>query len=102
MLSRPVSMQGFQMVGRRLTLGVRLSGLRFASALLALMLAVPLAIAVPKSSMGAQPVALNMARNADMLTFDVYATQDDPSIFTQMQIYYRLVKLAPSGKDVQP
>ena len=90
------------MVGRRLTVWVRLSGLRFASALLALTLAVPLAIAVPKSSMGAQPVTLNMARNADMLTFDVYATQDDPSIFTQMQIYDRLVKLAPSGKDVQP
>lgn len=45
---------------------------------------------------------LTFARQADIFTFDPYNTQDDESIFTEMQIYDRLVALAPSGKGVVP
>jgi peptide/nickel transport system substrate-binding protein len=45
---------------------------------------------------------LVMARSADIFTFDPYATQDDKSIFTELIIYDRLVKLAPNGKSVLP
>lgn len=65
-------------------------------------LAVPIAVIAPRPSAGAGAVTLTMARNADMLTWDPYHTGDDPSIFTQMAVYDRLVKLAPSNKDVEP
>jgi peptide/nickel transport system substrate-binding protein len=41
-------------------------------------------------------------RQADIFTFDPYNTQDDESIFTEMQIYDRLVALSPNGKSVVP
>ena len=58
---------------------------------LALVLALT-ALAVP--SYAADPVTITMARNADMLTFDPSSTEDDPSIFVELQVYDRLVKLA--------
>src|SRR5437660_10403943 len=45
---------------------------------------------------------LVMARSADIFTFDPYNTQDDKSIFTELTIFDRLVKLAPNGKSVTP
>ena len=45
---------------------------------------------------------LTVARTADIFTFDPYNTQDDYSIFTELQVYERLVKLAPDGKSVDP
>jgi len=45
---------------------------------------------------------LTMARNADATNLDPYQTQDDPSIFTDLQIYDRLVKLSSDGKTFQP
>ena len=45
---------------------------------------------------------LTMARTADIFTFDPYNTQDDYSIFTELQVYDRLVKLAADGKSVEP
>src|SRR5712691_4076785 len=45
---------------------------------------------------------LRFARAADIFTFDPYNTQDDYSIFTELQIYNRLVKLSPDGKSVLP
>jgi peptide/nickel transport system substrate-binding protein len=52
-----------------------------------------------------QPAAggtLTFARTADIFTFDPYNTQDDYSIFTELQVYDRLVNLAPDGKGVVP
>ena len=43
-----------------------------------------------------------MAREADIFTFDPYNTQDDRSIFTELTIYDRLVKLSDDGKSVEP
>ncbi len=90
------------MVGRQLGTRNHLMLLRAVSVLVALALFVPLTMVLPRSSAGAAPVTLTMARNADMLTWDPYPTGDDPSIFTQMIVYDRLVKLAPSNRDVQP
>jgi len=45
---------------------------------------------------------LVVARPADIFTFDPYNTQDDRSIFTELTIYDRLVKLTADGKDVEP
>lgn len=45
---------------------------------------------------------LTMARVADIFTMDPYQTIDDRSIFTDLQIYDRLVKLSKSGKSVDP
>jgi peptide/nickel transport system substrate-binding protein len=45
---------------------------------------------------------LTMARIADIFTMDPYQTIDDRSIFTDLQIYDRLVKLSKSGKSVDP
>jgi peptide/nickel transport system substrate-binding protein len=45
---------------------------------------------------------LVFARHADIFSFDPYNTQDDESIFTEMQIYDRLVALSPDGKSVVP
>jgi peptide/nickel transport system substrate-binding protein len=41
-------------------------------------------------------------RHADVFSFDPYNTQDDESIFTEMQIYDRLVALSPDGQSVVP
>ena len=45
---------------------------------------------------------LVVGRPADIFTFDPYNTQDDRSIFTELTIYERLVKLAVDGKSVEP
>lgn len=57
------------------------------------------------SAAGGSPVSggtLTFARAADIFTFDPYNTQDDRSIFTELQIYDRLVKLSADGKGVDP
>ncbi|MDR1799602.1 MAG: ABC transporter substrate-binding protein [Bifidobacteriaceae bacterium] len=41
-------------------------------------------------------------RSADIFTFDPYNTQDDRSIFTEMEIYERLVKLGADGATIEP
>jgi len=80
---------------------VRHSALRSPLALAALALvAVLTALATP--SYAADPVTITMARNADMLTFDPSTTEDDPSIFVELQVYDRLVKLAASNNGVEP
>jgi peptide/nickel transport system substrate-binding protein len=66
------------------------------------MLATSLVMAGATRSSAADPVTITMARNADMLTFDPVATQDDPSIFVELQVYDRLVKLAASNQGVEP
>ena len=62
--------------------------------------------AAPSTSAAAdQPVSggtLTFARTADIFTFDPYNTQDDRSIFTELQLYERLVKLSADGKTVEP
>ena len=45
---------------------------------------------------------LTMARIADIFTMDPVQTIDDRSIFTDLQIYDRLVKLSKNGKGVDP
>jgi peptide/nickel transport system substrate-binding protein len=45
---------------------------------------------------------LTMARISDIFTMDPVQTIDDRSIFTDLQIYDRLVKLSKSGKSVEP
>ncbi|MDB5541991.1 MAG: Extracellular solute-binding protein family 5 [Devosia sp.] len=50
----------------------------------------------------AQEGTLVVARPADIFTFDPYNTQDDRSIFTELQVYERLVKLSADGKGVEP
>src|SRR5262245_65724949 len=53
----------------------------------------------------AEPVkggTLVVARPADIFTFDPYNTQDDRSIFTELTVYERLVRLSADGKAVDP
>lgn len=57
-----------------------------------------LAFAAPVSAEG----TLVVARPADIFTFDPYNTQDDRSIFTELSVYDRLVKLSADGKGVEP
>jgi peptide/nickel transport system substrate-binding protein len=45
---------------------------------------------------------LTIGRSADIFTFDPYNTQDDRSIFTELTIYERLVKLSDDGQSVVP
>ena len=45
---------------------------------------------------------ITFARQADIFTFDPYNTQDDNSIFTELQVYDRLVKLSADGRGVEP
>jgi len=62
------------------------------------------ASAAPSPAAG-QPVAggtLTFARTADIFTFDPYNTQDDYSIFTELQVYDRLVRLSADGRGVDP
>jgi peptide/nickel transport system substrate-binding protein len=57
------------------------------------------------SSVSGQPVTggtLTIDRTADIFTFDPYNTQDDRSIFTEMEVYDRLVKLGADGKTIEP
>ena len=86
----------------RLTSPVRPRIRRLAALIGVLMLAAPLGMLGPTRAFGADPVTLTMARNADMLTFDPASTEDDPSIFVELQVYDRLVKLAASNTGVEP
>ena len=58
--------------------------------------------------LGVAPVAaqdggtLVVARPADIFTFDPFNTQDDRSIFTELTVYERLVKLSKDGTSVEP
>ena len=45
---------------------------------------------------------LVVARPADIFTFDPYNTQDDRSMFTQLTVFERLVKLSEDGTSVEP
>src|SRR4051812_49015359 len=45
---------------------------------------------------------LVVARPADIFTLDPYNTQDDPSIFTELTVYDRLVRLSADGKGFDP
>jgi|tagenome__1003787_1003787.scaffolds.fasta_scaffold20972144_3 peptide/nickel transport system substrate-binding protein len=63
------------------------------------------ATAVGESNRGKAASAggtLTMARVADIFTMDPVQTIDDRSIFTNLQIYDRLVKLSRDGKSVDP
>jgi peptide/nickel transport system substrate-binding protein len=56
-------------------------------------------------SMADEPVrggTLTIGRSADIFTFDPYNTQDDRSIFTELTVYERLVKLSDDGQSVVP
>ena len=61
----------------------------------------PGASSVP-SSVPVTGGTLTFARTADIFTFDPFNTQDDYSIFTELQVYDRLVRLAADGKGVEP
>jgi peptide/nickel transport system substrate-binding protein len=57
------------------------------------------------SAASGEPVSggtLTLARTADIFTFDPYNTQDDYSIFTELQVYERLVRLSADGTSVDP
>lgn len=57
----------------------------------------------PAAPDGAQAAnAIVVARPADIFTFDPFNTQDDRSMFTQLTVFERLVKLTPDGKGVEP
>lgn len=79
---------------------------RFGDTLLRLVLGAALAALLPAAAARSdEPVkggTLVMARDADIFTFDPYNTQDDPSIFTELTVYERLVKLGTDGKSVEP
>jgi peptide/nickel transport system substrate-binding protein len=45
---------------------------------------------------------LVVGRVADVDTFDPYNTQDDPSIFTELTVFERLVRLADDGRGIAP
>jgi len=87
------------MIDDRSRVPTLLSVLRWPVALGALALTL-LTLAGPSSS--ADPVTITMARNADMLTFDPASTEDDPSIFVELQIFDRLVKLNAANNGVEP
>ena len=86
----------------RLTSPVRPRIRRLVALIGVLALAAPLGMLGATRAFGADPVTLTMARNADMLTFDPASTEDDPSIFVELQVYDRLVKLAASNTGVEP
>jgi peptide/nickel transport system substrate-binding protein len=62
----------------------------------------------PAETSAAKPAATQdgktivVARPADIFTFDPFNTQDDRSMFTQLAVFERLVKLSPDGKGVEP
>ena len=80
----------------------RFRALRRLGVLAALALVIPVLAIGARPSFGADPVTITMARNADMLTFDPYSTEDDPSIFVELQIFDRLVKLNAANNGVEP
>jgi peptide/nickel transport system substrate-binding protein len=59
-------------------------------------------VALPAVAQDEAGGTLVVARPADIFTFDQYNTQDDRSIFTELTIYERLVKLSADGKSVEP
>src|SRR5262245_11058022 len=69
-------------------------------------LAMAAGMVMPASpSMADDPVrggTLTIGRVADIFTFDPYNTQDDRSIFTELTVYERLVKLSDDGQSVVP
>src|SRR5215813_3014633 len=83
----------------------RKTGFRWRALAGAAMLAVAgIATAVGPAA-AADPVkggSLVVARPADIFTFDPYNTQDDRSIFTELTVYERLVRLSADGKGVDP
>jgi peptide/nickel transport system substrate-binding protein len=62
----------------------------------------PESTSAPASEAPATGGTITFARTADIFTFDPYNTQDDYSIFTELQVYDRLVKLSADGKGVEP
>src|SRR5262245_16036503 len=75
------------------------------NSLCGLLLAVATATTVTGAAMAQEPVkggTLVVARPADIFTFDPYNTQDDRSIFTELTVYERLVRLSADGKSVDP
>ena len=56
----------------------------------------------PSAAAATRGGTLTMARISDIFTMDPVQTIDDRSIFTDLQIYDRLVKLSRSGKSVEP
>lgn len=54
----------------------------------------------PATAQGGNTIIV--ARPADIFTFDPYNTQDDRSMYTQLTVFERLVKLSPDGKGVEP
>jgi peptide/nickel transport system substrate-binding protein len=78
---------------------------RGAVALLAVLFLSACGTSSTPTGQGTTPVkggTATFARIADIFTFDPYNTQDDRSIFTELQVYDRLVKLSPDGKGVSP
>jgi peptide/nickel transport system substrate-binding protein len=70
-----------------------------------LLFAVSAATAVVAPVLADDPIkggTLLVARPADIFTFDPYNTQDDRSIFTELTVYERLVRLSADGKGVEP
>lgn len=63
---------------------------------------VPASASAPASEAPATGGTITFARAADIFTFDPYNTQDDNSIFTELQVYDRLVKLSADGRGVDP
>lgn len=54
----------------------------------------------PPQAQGGKTIVV--ARPADIFTFDAFNTQDDRSMFTQLTVFERLVKLSADGKSVEP
>src|SRR5262245_28933317 len=62
-------------------------------------------LAIASPALAEEPVkggTVVMARPADIFTFDPYNTQDDQSIFTELTVFDRLVRLTADGKGVEP
>ncbi|WP_037281864.1 ABC transporter substrate-binding protein [Rubellimicrobium mesophilum] len=59
-------------------------------------------LALPAVAQDAEGGTLTVARPADIFTFDPYNTQDDRSIFTELTVYERLVRLSEDGTSVEP
>ena len=86
----------------RSIVSARVRTLRWLSVLGALTFVMSFVAIGASPSYGADPVTITMARNADMLTFDPASTEDDPSIFVELQLFDRLVKLNASNNGVEP
>jgi peptide/nickel transport system substrate-binding protein len=65
-------------------------------------LAIPALTGPALADQPAKGGSLVIARPADIFTFDPYNTQDDRSIFTELTVFERLVKLSADGKGVEP